>query len=210
MNSTRRMQSRTKRWLSVCQVADENMAPTVLWTGRHCWASRALRLAFIFSRRLDRWLLLTSSSLIRSRAERSCREMKNITKKKRRTLINFNTSAHNIFSHDTEKTSLEGPADTDIYVLILMILVLTLTLNSFKMSIWTFETRLSLQFSLLHFQLVFDLLCIFWGRLVSSHLTFQSDHLVRETRKQCHRGQLYIPSCLTVFLGPQSSCFQQL
>ena len=39
---------------------------------RHCWASRAVRLAFIFSRRLDRWLLLASSSSILSRADLSC------------------------------------------------------------------------------------------------------------------------------------------
>lgn len=43
-------------------------------TKLHCWASRAFLLAFNFSRRLDRWLLLTSSSSMRSRAERSWKE----------------------------------------------------------------------------------------------------------------------------------------
>lgn len=38
---------------------------------RHCWASIAFRLAFIFSTLLDRWQLLASNSSIRSRADLS-------------------------------------------------------------------------------------------------------------------------------------------
>lgn len=40
--------------------------------GHYCWESRALRLAFIFSSRLARWLLLASTSSILSSADRSC------------------------------------------------------------------------------------------------------------------------------------------
>lgn len=41
---------------------------------RYCWDKSALRLAFIFSRRFTRWPLLTSSSSVLSRAERSWNE----------------------------------------------------------------------------------------------------------------------------------------
>lgn len=67
----RKQQSRTATEASPRNSARRPPPRLVCRAGAHCWDSRALLFAFIFSRRFTKWPLLTSSSSVLSNAQRS-------------------------------------------------------------------------------------------------------------------------------------------